>query len=342
MSKLVFNRDGGKTDEFGHLISLMRFMQGEVIEGLLVAANGSPNMTVNVPYGTAAIPTGSGATGYRYFVGLDATESVAIPTANGSNPRNDLIVLWVDKAVTPSQSFTNNSNNMLKISVVSGAPASTPADPSGATIQAAIGAGNPYIILARVLTGAGVTQINSGNITDLRSLTGITRLLTNQILTAHITDLNVTTAKLAANAVTAAKMDFTTLQAGLSTTVKNAAQKNMAVSETFFFSGTDQVVVNLTRPTSVQIVFNCAMVMSGDSEYQLRLRDNGVELANFTPNAAATAGPRSVQRSMAWAGVLAAGNHTIQMGVTTAGGNGGTIFAGAAMMSVLFGLPTGN
>ena len=132
MSKLVFNRDGGKTDEFGHLIGLMRFIQGEVIEGLQVAANGSPNMTVNVPYGIAAIPTGSGATGYRYFVGLDATENIAIPTANGSNPRNDIVVMYVDKAVTPSQSFTNNSNNMLKLMVVSGTPASTPADPSGA------------------------------------------------------------------------------------------------------------------------------------------------------------------------------------------------------------------
>lgn len=207
MSKLVFNRDGGKTDEFGHLIALMRFMQGEVIEGLQVAANGAPNMSVNVPYGIAAIPTGSGATGYRYFVGLDATENVAIPTANGSNPRNDLIVLWVDKSVTPSQSFTNNSNNMLKISVVSGAPATTPADPSTAAIQAAIGAANPYIILARVVTGAGVTQINNGNITDLRNLTSVSRLLTNQIVTAYVNDLAITSAKLADSAVTTAKVN---------------------------------------------------------------------------------------------------------------------------------------
>jgi peptidyl-tRNA hydrolase len=206
MSKLVFNRDGGKTDEFGHLIGLMRFMQGEVIEGLQVAANGAPNMSVNVPYGIAAIPTGSGATGYRYFVGLDATENVTIPTANASNPRNDLIVLWVDKAITPSQAFTNNSNGMLNISVVSGAPASTPADPSVAAIQAAIGAANPYIVLARVVTGAGVTQINSGNITDLRSLTSVNRLLSSQIITAYLADLSVTTGKIADLAVTTGKL----------------------------------------------------------------------------------------------------------------------------------------
>lgn len=170
MSKLVFNRDGGKTDEFGHLLGLARSMQGEVIEGLLVAANGSPNMTVNVPIGTAMIPTSSGGTAYKYFVGLDATESVAITTANPSNPRNDLIVLYVDVAVTASQSYTNNSNNMLKLAAVAGTPAASPADPSIANIQAAIGAANPYIILARVVVGAGVTQINNGNITSLRNI----------------------------------------------------------------------------------------------------------------------------------------------------------------------------
>ena len=170
MSKLVFNRDGGKTDEFGHNLVIKRALQGEVAEGLNVSANGVPNMSVNVAAGTGLIPTGSGSTGYKYEIGLDAVENVAIPTANGSNPRNDMVVLWVDKAVAASQSFTNNSNNMLKISVVSGVPATTPADPSIAAIQAAIGAANPYIILARVLVGAGVTQISNGNVTDLRSI----------------------------------------------------------------------------------------------------------------------------------------------------------------------------
>ena len=170
MSKLVFNRDGGKTDEFGHLLGLSRFLIGDVINGLAVSANGSPNMTVNVATGSAGIDVGSAGTAYKYFVGLDAIESVAITTANPSNPRNDLIVMYVDVAVTASQSYTNNSNNMLKLVAVAGTPAASPADPSIANIQAAIGAANPYIILARVVVGAGVTQINSGNITDLRAI----------------------------------------------------------------------------------------------------------------------------------------------------------------------------
>lgn len=170
MSKLVFNRNGGTTDEFGHNLVLKRSLQGEVVEGLNVSANDVPNMSVNIAAGTGLIATGSGSTGYKYEVGLDATENVAVPTANGSNPRNDLVVLWVDKSITPSQSYTNNSNGILNISVVSGAPSTTPADPSIAAIQAAVGAANPYIILARIAVGAGVTQISGGNVSDLRSI----------------------------------------------------------------------------------------------------------------------------------------------------------------------------
>lgn len=209
MSKLVFNRDGGKTDEFGHLLGLARSMQGEVIEGLLVAANGSPDMTVNVPIGTAMIPTSSGGTAYKYFVGLDATESVTITTANPSNPRNDLIVMYVDIAVTASQSYTNNSNNMLKLAAVAGTPAASPADPSIANIQAAIGAANPYIILARVVVGAGVTQINSGNITDLRNLATVLRAGNSSLL-----DNSISTAKLQNISVTAGKIDYSTITLG--------------------------------------------------------------------------------------------------------------------------------
>lgn len=206
MAKLVFNRDGGKTDEFGHLLGLSRMLAGEVLDGLQVAANGVPNMSIVVGYGTGAVPTGSAGTAYKYFIGVDSNENVTIPTANGSNPRNDLIVAYVDKGVTPSTSFTNNSNAVLKIVVVSGTPAVTPADPSGATIQAAVGAGNPYIILARVLTGAGVTQINNGNITDLRSLAGMTRAIAGSIDTAALQALAVTTAKMADLAITTGKL----------------------------------------------------------------------------------------------------------------------------------------
>lgn len=170
MTRLVFNRDGGKTDEFGHMSAFARLFTGEVITGLTVAQNATPNMTVQVAYGMAMVPTGSGATAYVYLVGSDAAESVTITTADASNPRRDLIVAYVDKAVTPSTGVTNNSNNMLKLAAVAGTPAAVPADPSVSDIQTAIGATNPYIILARVNVAAATTTITTTNIDNISTV----------------------------------------------------------------------------------------------------------------------------------------------------------------------------
>lgn len=171
MARLVFNRDGGSANEYGHLLALSRFMTGEVIEGMAVTAPGS-NMTVSVGIGTAAIPTGTTPSNYSYFVGVDTAggESVTITTANSSNPRIDVIVAYVDKSVTPSTGTPNNPNNMLKLVAVAGTPAASPSAPNTAAIQAAIGAANPFIILANVTVGTSVTQITNTNIADKRKL----------------------------------------------------------------------------------------------------------------------------------------------------------------------------
>lgn len=169
MSKFVFNRDGGKTDELGHLMILSKLYQGQVALGLNVVANGSPNMTVTCNAGVGRIPTGSGSATYDYYVGQDAaTTGITIATADGSNPRRDYIVGYVNKAVVPSTGVTNNSNNMFVIVAVAGTPAAVPSDPSVGQIQTAIGASNPYIILARVRVAAADTDITNSDIDDLR------------------------------------------------------------------------------------------------------------------------------------------------------------------------------
>lgn len=172
MSKLVFNRNGGSADEYGHLLALNRLLIGDVVEGMLVAAAGSPNMTVLVQPGSARVTTGTYPSSYGYFVGIDTAlpgESVTITTSNPSNPRHDLIVAYVDKSVTPSTSSANNPNNMLKVAAVAGTPNASPVDPTGSAIQSAVGASNPYIIIARVIVNAAVTSITSPNVIDLRS-----------------------------------------------------------------------------------------------------------------------------------------------------------------------------
>lgn len=177
MSRNVFNRDGGAADQYGHLLALNRLLSsGDVIEGMQVQALASPGMFVIVGQGTARISTGSYPSSYGFFVGIDTTtgspagESVTIATAPGSNSRIDTIVAYVDLGVTPTTSPANNPG-MLKLMAVAGTVAGSPTAPSGATIQAAVGASNPYIKLGNVLIGTSVTQINSGNITDMRTWT---------------------------------------------------------------------------------------------------------------------------------------------------------------------------
>lgn len=133
---------------------------GTLVEGvfangdLKVTANGTPNMTVNVAAGAAIVAGTEASTQGAYEVDNDASVSLAIAAADGTNPRRDLIVARVRDAAYPA-----SATNTWALEVVTGTPAASPADP---TLPA-----NSYA-LARVAVAAGATTITSGNITDLR------------------------------------------------------------------------------------------------------------------------------------------------------------------------------
>lgn len=101
-----------------------------------------------------------------------ATEGVTLNTADGSNPRIDLIVAYVDLSVVSSASSNNpNAWSLLK---VTGTPAGSPAVPNSAAIQAALpNSSYPYIILARVAVAAAAPNVTDANITDVRSLVSV-------------------------------------------------------------------------------------------------------------------------------------------------------------------------
>lgn len=139
-----------------------------VANGLNVLVTGSTGLNVNVQAGNGNIDTGQG---FGRLIQIDAVQNVALTAASPSNPRNDLIVAYIDNGVTPTTSVVDNTNDILKFAAVAGTPASTPADPSNSTIQSAIGAGNPFMILARVRVNAAATSLTQGNITDLRNIT---------------------------------------------------------------------------------------------------------------------------------------------------------------------------
>lgn len=163
MTRRVFNYGGGMHSPAA-LTQLMRdALSGEVADGLDVVAGSGMNVTVNA--GTALVGRDP-----SYSINVIGTETVNVGAASPSNPINAVIVAYVDRNVAGDQSVTDNTNDVFKLKAISGAAASNPADPTNSAIQAAIGASNPFIILARVKKRAGATAISSNDITDLRKM----------------------------------------------------------------------------------------------------------------------------------------------------------------------------
>ena len=169
MAKKVFNMQGGRHSAAA-LSSFINAMYGSsVANGLDVQVTGSAGLNVLVKIGNGIIDTG---TGFGRLIQIDADETVALTAASASNPRNDIIVAYIDNSVTPTTAVTDNTNNILKFAAVAGTPAGSPTDPSGSAIQAAVGAGNPYMILGRVRVNTSATSLTAPNITDLRAMAG--------------------------------------------------------------------------------------------------------------------------------------------------------------------------
>lgn len=163
------NRDGGKTSESAHLRALTKGFRGEVINGLNVSQRGAgANMSVDIAIGDSIIPRSDGT--YSHPAYNDAVLNQVIATADPSNPRRDIVVKYIDYTQAASTGVSNNTNGVVKIKVVTGTPAGSPVDPTDAAIQTSVGAGNPFIKLARVRVGAGVTSIGNSVIDDMRRL----------------------------------------------------------------------------------------------------------------------------------------------------------------------------
>jgi hypothetical protein len=170
MSLGTSNRDGGKTSESGHLRALAKLVNGDVLSGLAVSQRAAGlNMSVDIAVGDAFVRRSDGS--YAHPVFNDAVYNQVISTADGSNPRRDIVVIYVDYAETPSTAVSNNTNGVVKIKVVNGTPAGSPTDPNDAAIQSSVGSGNPWTKLARVRVPAGQTSISNSLIDDLRTFT---------------------------------------------------------------------------------------------------------------------------------------------------------------------------
>lgn len=169
MSLGTSNRDGGKTSESGHLRALYKAFGSGVLSGLAVSQRGAgANMSVDIAIGDCIIGRSDATYGHPAF--NDAVYNQAITAADPTNPRRDIVIMYIDYNQAPSTGVSNNTNGVVKIAVVAGTPAGSPADPSDSAINSAAGSGNPWVKLARVRVGAGVTSIGNSVIDDLRRM----------------------------------------------------------------------------------------------------------------------------------------------------------------------------
>lgn len=91
-----------------------------------------------------------------YIATMDAIKDINILStpAHGSLTRWDLIV------AQQNDTLHSDANNLFEVKQVVGTPSSTPADP-------AVPGSPDYVVVARVVVGAGVTSITGANITQL-------------------------------------------------------------------------------------------------------------------------------------------------------------------------------
>ena len=165
MTKKVFNLAGGKHSDASYAAFENRqfgSVKASIASFLVSAGTG---MQAVVSSGDGLIATGN-ASGARRIQST-ANENVTVSAASASFNRLDTVVAYIDTAVTPTTGVVDNTNNVLMFACVAGTAAASPAAPSDATIQSAIGAGNPFLRLANILVPQNATNLSGATFTDI-------------------------------------------------------------------------------------------------------------------------------------------------------------------------------
>lgn len=190
MTKRVFNMSGGAHSDAAYTAFENAAYGSCVANATSLAVGAGSGMSVRIAAGDGIISTPS--SGKR--IQSDAIETVTITAANATYPRVDSVVAYIDSAVQPTTAVIDNVNGILKFAAVAGTPAADPKAPAESMIQAAIGAGNRYMVLADVKVPNGATSMNTATFTDRRKV-------------ATVIDSN----NIAKKAVKAENIDFTTM-----------------------------------------------------------------------------------------------------------------------------------
>ena len=199
MTKRVFNMGGGAHSDAAYTAFENAAYGSCVANATSLAVSAGSGMSVRIAAGDGIISTPS--SGKR--IQSDAIETVTISAANATYPRIDSVVVYIDSAVQPTTAVIDNVNGILKFAAVAGTPAANPTAPTESMIQAAIGAGNRYMVLADVKVPNGATSMNTATFTDRRKV-------------ATMVDGN----NIAKKAVKAENIDFTTMPGNKYTTAE--------------------------------------------------------------------------------------------------------------------------
>lgn len=322
MAKKVFNMQGGLHSAAAYSALENRAWGSCVAStGSLVAA-AAAGMNISVSTGDGLISVDSFN---ARRIQVTAAETVAVPAANASFNRIDTLVAYIDNGVAPTTAVVDNVNDVLKFMVVAGTAAATPAAPTGAAIQAAIGAGNPYMALYDLLVPQAATNTAGVTFTDRRKV--LTDIVDLSVTTAKLAALAVTNAKLAANSLTAGKInqsDWLTLSrfydfrtSGNQSTTSSATQQlatnigNVQVSHT---TRTGRVKVRCSLP-----------IGNSANNMQVDILLNGAsnqEIANFSKNDATFVNAESYIT-----GLTPGTTYTIGLGMRVDGGATASLYA---------------
>jgi len=137
---------------------------------MVVAQSATPGMSVQVAAGHALIAGTQTATQGFYIAYNDGATTIAIATANPTNPRIDRIVVAVQDAF-----YGGTANNQVLFQAITGTPASSPVAPAAPVNS---------ITLALVAVAAGATSITNANITDQRTRAELTETIISSTATA--------------------------------------------------------------------------------------------------------------------------------------------------------------
>lgn len=284
MANKVYNMEGGLHSAAAYS-AFENAMYGSCVAGATdFVATAGTGMNVSLSAGNGMIDTGLG---YSRRIASDATNTIPVTAASSANPRKDALVAYIDNGVTPTTSVIDNTNDILKFACVAGSPAASPQAPSDATIQTAIGAGNPYVVLWYITIPTSATSLSTATFTDNRyvaSLINSANIADGAITTSKLDDGAVTTAKLAGSSVTKNKIAASVLeyQAGDSVTISSG--------DNTYFAGRTRVIssnkyiwfnVQLDRPVSTSVT-TTTFTMAG---YQEAFGADGLIVSKNNPSA---------------------------------------------------------